>query len=92
MIFKLHTYRTLLVYFYGHFNVYKSIYNSKFHICLSFLALNCTGHLLQCLHIFKYFDTHQNNDFAFDPMHHNLENNDVVKDRIQVMQNIYVGS
>ena len=32
----------------------------------------------------------QDNDLAFDPMYHNLESDDVVKERIQVTNKVYV--
>ena len=36
--------------------------------CLSrYLAAPRTGHLVQCLHIFKYLDTHHSNTLAFNP-------------------------
>ena len=33
-----------------------------------FLSCTQTGHIYQVLHIFKYLETHVNNDFSFDPM------------------------
>ena len=38
---------------------------------------------------FKNIDTHQDNNLSLDPMYPNLEIGDLVKERIQVMHNIY---
>ena len=35
-----------------------------------FLAKPRTGHVYQALHVFKYLETHIENDLAFDPLHH----------------------
>ena len=44
------------------------------------------------LHIFKYTNTHQNNDLNFDLVYHNVESNDFVMEIIQAGRNIYVNS
>lgn len=42
--------------------------------CLSrFLVQPRTGHFLQALHVFKYLDIHSENDIAFDPAVHEVE-------------------
>ena len=55
----------------------------KVSLISKFLALLCTGHLIQVLHIFKYLDTHKENDLNFDPMYYNPEVHDVVNERFQ---------
>ena len=57
-----------------------------------FLSIPCTDHLLQELHIFKYINTHQENDVDFYPMYHKVEIYDAVKEIIQGVINIYLYS
>ena len=37
-----------------------------------FLAWPRTGYIYQALHIFKYLETHIDNDFSFDPLYQNV--------------------
>ena len=54
-----------------------------------FLVNPRTGHLQQALHIFKYLETHNSNDLAFDPLHHLVENDGVIKIRTEAMKALY---
>ena len=37
-----------------------------------FLSYPCTGYIYQALHIYKYLETHIDNDLLFDPMYHDF--------------------
>ena len=48
-----------------------------------------TGHLAQALHVMKYLDIHNENDLAFDPAYHHIEDPNLVQARIKAMHEIY---
>ena len=54
-----------------------------------FLVNPRTGHLQQTLHIFKYLETHNSNDLAFDPLYLLVENDGVIRNRNESMRALY---
>ena len=48
-----------------------------------------TSHSVQELHIFKYLDKHKNNELAFDPEYHNVEDSALVQAQMKAMKEIY---
>lgn len=48
-----------------------------------------TGHLLQALHMFKYLEIHCENDLAFDPLYHVVENDSIIERRTLAMKDLY---
>ena len=41
-----------------------------------------TGHLAQALHLFKHLDIHNDNEIAFDPAYHNIDDPAAVENRV----------
>ena len=54
-----------------------------------FLVCPRTGHLQQALHMFKYLEIHKENDLAFDPLYHLVENDATIQERINAMKDLY---
>ena len=55
-----------------------------------YLASPRTGHLVQCLHIFKYLDVHRDNKLAFDPAYLDIPNptersREMLKDEMKML-------
>ena len=48
-----------------------------------------TGHLVQALHVLKYLDIHSENDLAFDPAYHEIEDPNLAQARIKAMKEVY---
>lgn len=48
-----------------------------------------TGHFLQALHMFKHLEIHMDNELAFDPAMHNVEDPAVTQHRINTMKEFY---
>ena len=61
-------------------------------LILNFLALPYTYHLIRALYIYKYLDMHQGYYIAFDTMYLNVEINDMVKEIVESMRNLFVDS
>ena len=55
-----------------------------------FLSHPRTGHIYQALHIFKYLETHIDNDLLFDPMHHNIVDSGKKYEKAKEMKKIYI--
>ena len=55
-----------------------------------FLSYPRTGHIYQALHIYKYLETHIDNDLMFDPMYYNFANLNENYQKIDEMKKIYV--
>jgi hypothetical protein len=54
-----------------------------------YLAQPRTGHLVQALHIFKYLEIHHENEIAFDPAYHDVEDPALTEERISTMKKMY---
>ena len=48
-----------------------------------------TGYLVQALHVFKYLDIHNDNEIAFDPAYHNIDDPTAVDRRVSEMKALY---
>ena len=57
-----------------------------------FLSYPHTGYIYQALHIYKYLETHIDNDLSFDPMYHDFANSNQNYQKIDEMKKIYVNA
>ena len=55
-----------------------------------FLSYPCTGHIYQALHIYKYPETHINNNLLFDPMYHDFADLGQNYQKVDEMKKVYV--
>ena len=61
----------------------------KVSLLSKFLAQPRTGHIYQALHIFKYLETHINNDLSFDPLYQKVNSFFDPRSLICEMKGIY---
>ena len=57
-----------------------------------FLLYPCTSHIYQAWHIFKYLETHLDNDLSFNPMYHNVIDLDQSHQKVEEMRKIHVNA
>ena len=55
-----------------------------------FLSHPRTGHIYQALHIFKYLETHIDNDLSFDPIYNNIVDSGKNYEKAKEMKKIYI--
>ena len=54
-----------------------------------YLAFPCTGSIYQALHIFKYLEVRINNELDFDPLFHEVKENQKTRTKIEEMKKVY---